>query len=82
MLIVVKKLDGKKEKLDVDPSATTSDVATTLSERLGIAKSQIRLIYQVTMKAFLNPSVEIRGSQWWRPKHLKVPTFGPTLWSM
>jgi len=46
MQIHIKKLDGQKEEFSLEPSDTVMKVKEMLSEKTGVHKDQIRLIFK------------------------------------
>jgi large subunit ribosomal protein L40e len=44
----IKKLDSKKETITIDSSTKIEKVKSILSEKAGISKDQVRLIYRGT----------------------------------
>jgi hypothetical protein len=45
MLVTIKKLDGRKENIQVDEKQTVGALKESLSEKAGLDVSQVRLIF-------------------------------------
>ena len=46
MQIIIKRLDGEKKPADVEDTTTIDSLKTTLSEKMGIDKAQLKLIFK------------------------------------